>query len=356
MYHQPIKDWSISCLASQAKWASRNTTQQLPFTCEQYIKQQQSQPRLGFFSGKFSQPNCNFQFSWTRLIFREMQSSDDAMNLYNDMFAESREPSFLSAEPAFAMNYEAVCAPPLPEIRVIETPSNNSNVGGPFVFDFAYSSITTPIANGTNFIPQKRDNSHISMNSHFDVDNAFDLNVFDFTPQISTPELPFPQSDPCSQPMPKAFEIANESGVPFPLPVRQRQTTTIPISTQTIDSSAMLFPGQHSFLGVGNEYTSPATMSRRHSSPPRLSSSGLVASPSPISNTWIDEEINGDQCRPVDHLTPNGEKKKIRYIFSSQLTNGRKKGKHIWKCWHTKVLQLPTSQKRGPCCTYSMLI
>lgn len=254
-----------------------------------------------------------------------MGSSNDLWNSFNGPFPGSRDSLFPYPEQPLQVTDSEICPffPSTPEIRITPTASDNCiNVDGSDLFRCpeAYPA-SIGITSDTHLVTQTPDNALFSINNfHLNSTNMTDLNFFnaDFLGQGFHPYLvPFPQNGTSSRPTQKCIEVDNENEVPTSLSVRRRQSPVIPLVAQTINSSAMPFAGQLSFLAAGNDYgpSEPTpVMPRRNSSPPILTSSGLVASPAPLSTTWRD----GDQICYDDQSTPDGEKNQRRYISSSR--------------------------------------
>lgn len=256
-----------------------------------------------------------------------MQAVDDLLNLFSDVFPEAGQWPFLSQEQPPATNLGIYSSAPSipPEIRITHTTSNDStNVDGSSVHRYPEAcSALSAIASDTNFVTPNRESSHFSSDSHLSSSNT-NLNLSNtesnFTQVFQLPVLPW-QQNMFSPLTPKLLDIGNETEVPLSL-LSPRQSATTPLTAQTTDSSALLFADQHSFLTAGDNHApsgQPLVMPRRNSLPQILITSGLVASPSLLSTTWIDERTNGDQFNHVEHLTPGGDRKKRRYIFSSRL-------------------------------------
>lgn len=253
-----------------------------------------------------------------------MRTSNDLWNSYNGPFPGSRDSLFPYQEQPLQVTDSEICPffPSTPEIRITPTASHNCiNVDESDVFRCpeAYSASTSTTSD-THLVTQMPDNALYSINnSHLNNTNITDFNIFntDFLGQGFQPFLvPFPQNDTSSRPVQNCIEVDNENEVPTSLSVKRRQSPVIPLVAQAINSSAMPFAGQLSFLAAGNDYgrSEPTpVIPRRNSSPPILTTSGIVASPGPLPTTWRD----GDQICFDDQSTPDGDRKR-RYIFSSR--------------------------------------
>lgn len=244
-----------------------------------------------------------------------MQHPNDSWNLFNDPFIESGHSLLPFPEQPFQMNGMLIA----PEIRITQTNSTNVDGSGVFRCPEVYAG-STPLM-GDTMVARKRDDSLFSVNDSY-LNSTNDFNFPNLGQIFPAPFVPFPQSNTTSQPTQKLIEI--DSGIPPSVPFTFTQSPAIPLAPQP-DSFSMLFAGQHSVLAAGNQYAPPGlnlVIPRRNSPPLTATTSGLttselVASPSPLSITWTDEGFNGDQFDHVNHLTPDCEWNKRRYIFSS---------------------------------------
>lgn len=246
-----------------------------------------------------------------------MHYPNDSSNFFNDPLIESGDSLLPFSEQPFQVTGVLIT----PEIRITQPNSTNVDGSGVFRCPEVYAG-SSPLM-GDTMVAKNRDDSFLSVN-----DSCLNsINDFNFpnSGQIFQPLfMPFPQSNTMSQPTQKLIEIDYKNEIPSDFPFTFTQYPVIPLSAQP-DSSSMLFPDQRSVLPAGDHYA-PSGLNLvipRRNSPPQMITSGLttpgfVTSPSPLSATWTDEGINGDLFDHVNHSTPDCERNKRRYIFSSQ--------------------------------------